>query len=193
MNDNSQPNRLIVAEIGPPHGVRGAVKCRLLIDDPDLIRKNPNLYTSAHQNQTITLTLQKPTEKGWLATLGGVTDRDQAEKWRGTSLYLDRAALPDLDDDDGYYITDLVDLRVISASGVALGTVAAVDNFGASDLLDIAPPIGPNYYLPFTDDTVLSVDIPGGTITVQNHEPYATVHITGDNDKNDHEQDNTKP
>ncbi len=185
MNDNTSQKRIKVAQIGPPHGVRGQVKLRLYIEDPWILKDHPNLFLAATGPGTVRVTLQKAIDKGWLATINNITDRTAVEKWRGTDLYLDRAALPDTDDDDGYYVTDLVGLRVQSDSGVALGVITAVDNFGASDLLNIHPPMGPDYYLPFTDDTIHTVE--EGFMIIQKYEAYANLHVSGAGDDTDPE------
>ena len=78
-----------------------------------------------------------------------VQTRDQAEALRGLKLYIPRADLPAPDDDE-FYVTDLIGLCVETADGKALGTVKAVQDFGAGDLLEIQPPQGPSWYLPFT-------------------------------------------
>jgi 16S rRNA processing protein RimM len=86
---------------------------------------------------------------------------------RGTQLYIDRDQLPDTDDGE-YYIEDLIGLKVVDGQGTDIGEVIAVDNFGASDLLDIKPTTGgSSFYLPYTEETVLEVDIEDGLLKVE--------------------------
>jgi 16S rRNA processing protein RimM len=72
-----------------------------------------------------------------IATLRGVSDRDEAERLKGTDLYVSRTALPPPEDDDEYYHSDLIGLKAISPDGEPIGTILAVHNFGAGDLLEV--------------------------------------------------------
>ena len=180
-------SRLLIADIGPAHGVRGAVKLRLYLEDPGLLPALGPLWIGEKGDQTTRIKLVQNTGKsGWIATIEGVTDRTRAEKWRGVKLYADRSALPDhaeggaADENDGdtlssYYVADLVGLAVHDAeTGAGVGTVTGVDNFGASDLLDIRPVRGHgSFYVPFTDDYVVAVDVEAGQIQVQNYAVFA--------------------
>ncbi len=67
----------------------------------------------------------------------GVSDRDAAEALRGADLYVARSVLPPADGEDEYYHSDLIGLDAVSPDGAAIGTVLAVHNFGAGDLLEI--------------------------------------------------------
>lgn len=95
----------------------------------------------------------------------GIIDQGlRAEKLRGTQLYIDRDALPDAEDGE-YYIEDLKGMKVVDESGKDIGTVIGVENFGASDLIDIKPATGASFYLPF-DETV-TVNFEKNTVTIQ--------------------------
>jgi len=104
--------------------------------------------------------------KYWLAGIEGISDRTEAEKLRGTKLWLDRAALPALEEEDEFYVEDLIGLKALTKDGADAGTIIAVDNFGAGTLLEIRPPAGTPYYLPFTKKNVPSVDITEGTVQI---------------------------
>jgi 16S rRNA processing protein RimM len=143
------------------------VKVSVFADDPALLDQTP-LFTSEKTDQTLTLTLKSSGGKGiWLAEIPAVTDRNAAEKLRGTELWLDREALPDIEEEDGvYYHADLVGLTAQNEAGQKIGTVIAVKNFGAGDLLEIKPETGGSFYLPFTADFVPSVDVKAGSVTL---------------------------
>ena len=68
------------------------------------------------------------------------------------------------EDEDEFYLADLIGLAVVGRDGQAMGTVRTVQNFGAGDLLEIAPPEGESFYLPFTREAVPEVDIAAGRI-----------------------------
>ena len=83
---------------------------------------------------------------------------------KGVRLYVSRAALPDIDDDETYYQADLIGLTVETEAGERLGEVVAVQNYGAGDFLEIREPEGGTLTLPFTKAVVPVVDIPGGRL-----------------------------
>lgn len=157
--------RICIGKIATAHGVRGLVKLNLYGDDPSSFEKYGPLYTGETENGTLRLSLKGRAGGHILAAVEGVADRDAAEALRGVELWLDRDRLPPTADDE-YYHADLVGMVVTDTGGTRLGTVIAVANFGAGDLLDIQPDIGDSFYLPFTGDTVRSVDLDGKAILV---------------------------
>jgi 16S rRNA processing protein RimM len=151
---NEPPKRLCAAKIATAHGVKGLVKLHVFLENVDLL--NGPVFTNDTGETTLTLTLKNATAKHWLAEIDGITDRTEAEKLRGTNLYIDKSALPETDDGE-FYIGDLIGLPCLDNDGEKIGAVIGVENFGASDLLDIKPSTGESFYLPFTDDTVLEI------------------------------------
>ena len=147
-------NRICIAKIATAHGIKGLVKLHVFADDETLA--NGILFTSESGDKTLSLKLKNQTAKHWLAEVGGITDRTEAEKLRGTELYIDKENLPDADEDE-FYIADLIGLACIDKSKKHIGKIIAVENFGASDLLEIKPDSGESFYLPFTDDTILNI------------------------------------
>ena len=93
----------------------------------------------------------------WLAHIDGITDKDAADALNGTQLYCDRDHLPELDDDEIYF-TDLIGMECTDEEGQTVGTVVAVENFGAGDVIEIKPDSGQSFYLSYTDKTVLKID-----------------------------------
>jgi 16S rRNA processing protein RimM len=105
--------------------------------------------------------------KGHLvATLKGVTTREEAERLNGVELYVARDKLPATDDDE-YYHTDLIGLAAVTTADEPLGRVVAIHNFGAGDIIEIAPPHGPTLLLPFTNAVVPTVDLAGGRVVIE--------------------------
>ena len=106
------------------------------------------------------------TPKALSARLKGVTSRDEAEALTGTKLYVPHSRLPAREEDEWYH-TDLIGISALDREGVAIGSVVAVHNFGAGDLLEIRPASGGNTVLmPFTRDTVPEVDVEGGWLRI---------------------------
>ncbi len=157
--------RILIGEITTVHGIKGLVKVRSYVEDETLFETDA-LYTDERADKKISIKLKNPMKDIWLAEVKGVADRNAAELLRGTKLYIDRTAMPETEDGE-FYIEDLKGMKVVDKDGKDIGEVLSVENFGASDLLDIKPASGASFYLPFTDNTVLEIDIEGGTITAE--------------------------
>lgn len=101
-----------------------------------------------------------------IAALTGVTTREEAERLNGTELYVARDKLPETNEGE-FYHADLIGLAAVDAAGTTLGTVAAIHNFGAGDIIEITPARGPTLMLPFTGAVVPTVDIAGGRVVIE--------------------------
>lgn len=156
--------RIHIGEIATAHGIKGLVKLRSFVDDETLF-EGDSVYTSETGTKTISLTVKNPMKDNYLAEVEGVSDRNAAEALRGTQLYIDRDHLP-MADDGEFYIEDMKGMKVVAKDGSEIGIVINVVNFGASDLIDIKPSAGgESFYLPFSDETVLDIDIEKGIVT----------------------------
>ena len=76
-----------------------------------------------------------------------------------------RDRLPDTDEDE-YYHADLIGLAAVTAADAPLGRVIAIHNFGAGDIIEIAPPHGSTLLLPFTNAVVPTVDLAAGRVVI---------------------------
>ena len=105
--------------------------------------------------------------KGHLvATLKGVTTREEAERLNGVELYIAREKLPATEEDE-YYHTDLIGLAAVTTADQPLGRVVAIHNFGAGDIMEIAPLQGATMLLPFTSAVVPTVDLKAGRVVIE--------------------------
>jgi 16S rRNA processing protein RimM len=156
---------LLMAEIAGAHGVKGAVKMKAFGDDPEALADYPPLSDAKGEKQFIIKAVTQHSSI-WIAEIEGVNDRTAAEKLFGTQLYLSRADLPKLKKKNAYYHADLIGMTALLKDGGTLGTVIAVANFGAGDLLDIKPSKGGSFYVPFTNAVVPDVDLAAKTLTV---------------------------
>jgi 16S rRNA processing protein RimM len=158
--------RICVAQIGAAHGVRGEVRLRSFTEDPTAITGYGPLE-SEDGTRRFEIEALRPAKDHFVVQLSGVADRDAAEKLTNLKLYVPRERLPPVDDDETYYHADLVGLAAQTPDGAPLGTVTAILNFGAGDIVEIAPPDGgEKLMVPFTDATVPSVDLKGGRMVV---------------------------
>ena len=156
--------RVCLGTIATAHGVRGLVKVKCEADDPQML--NGQMYLSQSGEKTLQLKMKNSMGKYWLAEIDGVSDRDAALAYRGTKLWVDRESLPQIDDEDEFYIEDLNGLSVITKDGADGGKVIAVENFGAGDLLEIKPNSSQSYYLAFTKANVPKIDLKNSQITI---------------------------
>lgn len=139
---------LIAAVIGA-HGLKGEVKLKLFTDD--LAR-----YRRLHAKDGRVFTLVRA--RGDTAAFAEVRDRAAAEALKGVELHVAREALPTVGEEE-YYHADLIGLVAMDTEDRAIGTVAAIHNFGAGDVIEIARPDGDTVLFPFARDFVPVVDI----------------------------------
>ena len=157
--------RVLIAQIGAAHGVRGEVRLKAFTEDPLSVARYGALETE-DGTRRFEIEAVRPAKDVLVARLKGVADRNAAEALKNLRLYVARAKLPKPAADEFYY-ADLVGLAAETASGEAFGTVKAVHNFGAGDLLEIEPANGgATLLLPFTEATVPAIDIAGRKLVV---------------------------
>ncbi len=147
-------------------GVKGEVRITAFTDDPMALLRYRDLK-SADGGAALTLVAGRPANGGLVARAKEADTREQAEALRGLELYIPRAALPAPEDDE-FYLADLIGLAARDRSGAVIGSVKSVENFGAGDLLEIAPADGePSWWLPFTKEAVPEVRIGEGWIVIE--------------------------
>jgi len=156
---------ICVARIGAPHGVRGAVKLWTFTEDPLAVRHYGPLLTKDGARQ-FEVTHVREAKGHLVATLKGIATREEAERLNGVELYVTREKLPDTSTDE-YYHADLIGLAAVNAAGEPLGRVIAIHNFGAGDIIEVAPPNGATMLLPFTNAVVPTVDLEGGRVVIE--------------------------
>jgi 16S rRNA processing protein RimM len=154
-----------VARIGAAHGVRGAVKLWTFTEDPLAVQSYGPLMTKDGARQFEIANLRAAKDH-LVATFNGIATRNDAEKLNGIELYVPRERFPETDDGE-YYHADLIGLAAVNAADEPLGRVVAIHNFGAGDIIEIAPPKGATMLLPFTNAVVPTVDIAGGRVVIE--------------------------
>jgi 16S rRNA processing protein RimM len=155
--------RICVARIGAAHGTTGEVRLWSFTADPRAIAGYGALTTA--DGRTIEIASLRTGKEFLIARIAGVTDRNGAERLCNLDLFIPRDRLPPPAADE-FYHTDLIGLTAQDRDGKALGTVVAVHNFGAGDLLEIAPARGDTLLLPFTTEVAPEIDIAGGRIVL---------------------------
>ena len=137
--------RIALAAVAGAHGIKGEVRLKLFADSADSLKQAKRLYVGDTRLKLVTL---NASGKAPIARFEGVGDRSGAEALRGSLIEVDRADLPPLREGE-YYFADLIGLPCEDGGGKPVGTVAAVENFGAGDLLEIELPAGRKSLIPF--------------------------------------------
>ena len=146
--------RVALAAVAGAHGVRGEVKLKLFGDSIDSLARQPSLTVGG-----VALKLKdvRAGNKTAIARFEGVASREAAEALRGSLVEIDRIALPPLEEGE-YYHADLIGLPCADGDGNAVGTVAAIEDFGAGELLDVEKPDGKRSLIPYRDGIADLVD-----------------------------------
>jgi 16S rRNA processing protein RimM len=160
--------RLIaLGAFGAPQGVRGELRIKSYTGDPKAIAAYGPL-TDARGGRRFALEAVRPLKDDMLvARVAGVATREAAAALTGVELFAHREQLPPPDEDE-FYWDDLVGLAATTRDGAALGRVVGLSNFGAGDILEIAPKDGGEpLLLPFTKAVAVEIDFPGGRIVIE--------------------------
>ena len=167
--------RVCVARLGAAHGVRGEVKLWSFTADPVAVATYGPFETA--DGRVVEIEALRPAKEFFVARLKGVADRDAAERLRNAELYVPRERLPAPEDTDEFYHADLIGLAVVDTAGAAVGTVVALHNFGAGDIIEVRRVEGrETVMLPFTHAAVPEIDMAAGRIVVARESFEATAN-----------------
>jgi len=157
--------RICLGQIGAAHGVGGEVRLRSFTAEPAAITDYGPLETE--DGRMLRIESLRPAQDHFIARLAGINDREAARALANAKLYVRRERLPEPAAADEFYHADLIGLAVIGPAGERLGTVVAVHNFGAGDLIEVQQAAGcSTQMLRFDAATVPVVDIAAGRIVV---------------------------
>lgn len=152
-------NQVTLAAVAGAHGIAGEVRLKLFAESAESLARFDAVRVG---DRLLTLKSVKPGGIGAIARFAEVSDRNAAEALRGQLVTVDRAALPALEPGE-YYHADLIGLPCETTEGEPVGTVAAVENFGAGDIIEIDRPGGRRAMVPFREGVA---DLADGKIRV---------------------------
>lgn len=176
----AKPNNPVqMAVIGAAHGIKGELRVKSFTGDPEALADYGPLY--AADGRAFEIASIRPAGEVVVVRFKGVSNRTAAEALTGTALFVDRAALPEAEEEE-FYHADLVGLAVRDATGAALGTISAVHNFGGGDILEIGGGKPSGAMVPFTRAAVPDVRIAEGYVVV---DPVAAGLVEEDDDGED--------
>ena len=137
--------RIPLAAVAGPHGIKGEVRLKLFSDTSESLTRHARLFVGGTERRLLGV---RDSGRGAIARFEGIADRTAAEGLRGSLVEVDRAALPPLGEGE-YYHADLIGISCVDRNGRALGSVVAVENFGAGDLLEVEGDGGRRSLIPF--------------------------------------------
>jgi 16S rRNA processing protein RimM len=156
---------LLVARVAGAFGVRGEVRITTYTADPLALARYGDLRR-ADGAPALTILSARAVKGGIIARTRELETKEAADALRGLELYVPRSVLPPPDDEEEFYLADLIGLEAVAPDGERLGRVRAVENYGAGDLLEIDPGDGrATWLLPFTREAVPSIDLAAGRLT----------------------------
>ena len=162
----TQPRLIAVGVFGAPHGVRGELRAKAYTADPKSLAAYGDLHDASGNRRFKILALRPLKDEMVVLRVDGVADRDAAAKLTGVELFAQRENMPKPDEEE-YYHVDLVGLRAVTQEGEELGRIVALNNYGAGDVLEIAPAGGGEaLLLPFTKAVAPEIDMAGGRIII---------------------------
>ena len=138
-------NRIALAAVAGAHGIKGELRLKLFTDSLDNLARHRTVYIGGTERQ---LESVRSGSSGAIARVAGIPDRSSAEALRGSLVEVDRSALPPLEEGE-YYHADLIGLPCVGPGGAQVGTVVAVENYGAGDLLEVESADGRRSLIPF--------------------------------------------
>jgi len=159
-----EDERMLLGEIGAAQGLKGEVRIRSYTQDQAAITSYGALEDE--DGRVIEIESLRVTPKALIARVKGVTTREGAEALNGTRLYVPRDRLPEREEEEWYH-AELIGLAAVDRQGEPIGTVVAIQNFGAGDLIEVKPTSGgATMFVPFTRDIVPEIDVEGGRLTL---------------------------
>ncbi|WP_438851551.1 ribosome maturation factor RimM [Brevundimonas nasdae] len=152
---------ILVGQIGGGFGVRGEVRVTAFTADPLALTAYGPLLR-ADGSVALTLTSTRPDKNGVVGRAKEIATKEEADALRGLKLHVPRDRFPEPDEDE-FYLADLIGVQARGTDGAVMGQVKSVQNFGADDMLEIAPATGgPTWYLPFTKEAVPELHLADG-------------------------------
>lgn len=158
-------NPVLMATIGAAQGLRGEVRVRTYTADPTALGDYGNLHSE--DGRVFEILEIREAKNVAIVRFRGINDRNAAEALAGLELFIDRDNLPDDElEEDEFYYADLEGLEAVDEEGKSYGTVSAVYDFGAGDLLELKGPGRRPALIPFSEAAVLEIDLEGGKILI---------------------------
>jgi 16S rRNA processing protein RimM len=158
-------NPVLMATIGGAQGLRGEVRAKAFTSDPAALGDYGHLHSM--DGRSFEILEIRETKNIVVIRFRGINDRNAAETLNGLELYIERDNLPDDElEEDEFFYADLEGLEAVDDKGVSYGTVTGIFDFGAGDLLELKGPGKRPVLIPFSETSVLEIDLEAGKLTI---------------------------
>ncbi|HEX2527796.1 MAG TPA: ribosome maturation factor RimM [Geminicoccus sp.] len=164
MAEGAAERMVCVAAVATAHGVRGHLKLKTFTEIPENAATYGPVY-DGKGNRLFRMDVVSVLDNGLIVKAEGITDRNAAERLRGTALFVPRSVLPATEEDE-FYHEDLIGLRAEDTAGQLIGEVVGIQDFGAGDILEVRAPDGTSHDFPFTKAVVPLVDLAGRRVVI---------------------------
>jgi 16S rRNA processing protein RimM len=175
------PKLVLVGRVAGAFGVKGEVRISAYTQTP-LALLQYRVLKREDGSPGLTLIGGRAAKADFIGAAKEITTKEEADALRGLRLFVAREDMPAPDEDE-FYLADLIGMTALDAAGASLGKVKAMHNFGAGDILEIEPPRGATWYLPFTRAAVPAVDIGAGMILVVKPDEVSDDRPQGERDE----------
>lgn len=187
LDDENREGMICLGAVFGASGLRGALRLKVFTEDINAISDYGSVTIFNHDHPDGSkhkVKILHPVKGGLVVTLKGINDRNKAEALKGTKLYIEKTALPKLEEDDGFYFDDLVGLMARDSLDNQFGKVEGVFNFGAGDIIEVnlSKEKGKRMY-PFTDEVVPTINIEEGYLVIDRESFGDTAQETETNKK----------
>lgn len=159
--------QLSILKVLKPQGIKGELKCLPLVEQTEIFASLKSVFYNGKVLNLISSTYRL----GFVyIMLDGVNSIEEAEKFRGKIFYAEKDILGKLADKT-FFIDELVGLTVTDTDGDKIGEILGVENYGATDILQVKDKWA-TYLVPFVNKIFVDVDIENKKIIVnkQNYE-----------------------
>jgi 16S rRNA processing protein RimM len=164
---------VLLARIGAAHGVRGEVRVKSFTADPTALGNYGPLISG--DGRTFVVERLRPAKEVVIVKFRGIGDRNRRGGVEWDRSVRGAREPPGGEDEDEFYHADLIGLAAETETGEPLGALIAIHNFGAGDILEIAPQRGASLLVPFTKAAVPAIDIAARRIVVSPPEEATTA------------------
>ena len=144
-----------------PHALHGELRVQPFAADAPNLQAGRNVFIGGRRQRVLRA---RPDRGAWILQLDGIADRNGAEAARGMLLEAPDADIQ-RDDDESFFLHEIIGLRVVTDGGIELGTVVEVLQSGAADVYVIRGERG-EVLIPAIGDVVRKIDLPVGVMTI---------------------------
>ncbi|MBN2779885.1 MAG: 16S rRNA processing protein RimM [Alphaproteobacteria bacterium] len=148
---------ILVGKLVSPHGLKGGIKLQSFMENPTDIFTHP--LTNKEGVEYVVIQTGNPVKKNvFYVSIQNITTREQADDLKGTELFMEKTQLASPEEKESFFYDDLIGMNVVDLNKKPVGIINAVQNFGASDILEIKNTNGKKQLISFNDDAVKEIN-----------------------------------